>query len=194
MLVRHLTFANVCSALALAVALGTGGAYAANTVRSKDIVNGQVKAVDLKKNAVTSTKIKDGTVARGDLRSGSVDGAAVADASLSTADLAVDAVKGGVVADHSLTFDDIVGASVIGNLGFATGFVANGRCREFDVTVAGASPGESVVLSLLGDPPPGLVILGVGVTTAGTARGQLCNMTGATMLSVSVPVRIVTFR
>jgi hypothetical protein len=32
MLRRRLTFANVCSALALFVALGTGGAYAANTI------------------------------------------------------------------------------------------------------------------------------------------------------------------
>ena len=35
---RHLTFANVCSALALTVALGTGTAYAAGQVRSADIV------------------------------------------------------------------------------------------------------------------------------------------------------------
>ncbi|MGI8595226.1 MAG: hypothetical protein ACR2ML_12845 [Solirubrobacteraceae bacterium] len=36
--------------LALFVALG-GTAYAANTVRSKDIVDGQVKKADLAKNA-----------------------------------------------------------------------------------------------------------------------------------------------
>jgi len=55
---RQLNFANVCSALALVVALGTGGAYAANTVRSKDIVDGQVKTKDLKNNAVSSAKIR----------------------------------------------------------------------------------------------------------------------------------------
>ena len=43
-LLKALTFANVCSLLALTVALGTGTAYAVNTVRTKDIVNGQVKA------------------------------------------------------------------------------------------------------------------------------------------------------
>jgi hypothetical protein len=48
---RHLTFANVVSVLALFVALG-GGAYAAfhlpkNSVKSKHIVNGQVKEADL---------------------------------------------------------------------------------------------------------------------------------------------------
>ena len=39
----HLTFANVVSALALFVALSTGTAYAANTVFSSDIVDGEVK-------------------------------------------------------------------------------------------------------------------------------------------------------
>ena len=43
---KHLTFANVCSLLALFIALGTGAAYAANTVFSTDIVNGEVKSVE----------------------------------------------------------------------------------------------------------------------------------------------------
>ena len=37
-------------------------AYAANTVFSTDIVDGQVMTVDLANNAVTATKIKDGEV------------------------------------------------------------------------------------------------------------------------------------
>ena len=51
--VRRLTFANVCSFLALLIALGTGSAYAANTVFSTDIVDGEVKTADLDNNAVT---------------------------------------------------------------------------------------------------------------------------------------------
>ena len=39
----RLTYANVVSGLALFVALATGGAYAANTVFSADIVDGEVK-------------------------------------------------------------------------------------------------------------------------------------------------------
>ena len=55
----HLTFANVVSVIALFVALG-GGAYAAfhlprNSVRSKNIVNGQVKAKDLAKPAAVKS-------------------------------------------------------------------------------------------------------------------------------------------
>ena len=50
---RHVTFANVASALALTVALGTGTAYAAtklpkNSVASKQVKNGSLRAVDFK--------------------------------------------------------------------------------------------------------------------------------------------------
>ena len=44
---RSLTFANVCSFLALFVAVSTGGAFAANTVFSTDIVDGEVKTEDI---------------------------------------------------------------------------------------------------------------------------------------------------
>lgn len=61
--------ANATALLSLVVALSST-AYAANTVRSKDIVNGQVKTKDLAKNAVKTDKIKDGTVTAADLAAG----------------------------------------------------------------------------------------------------------------------------
>ena len=53
MTLRHLSFANVASALALTVALTTGTAYAAsqlpkNSVTSKQVKNGSLKAADFK--------------------------------------------------------------------------------------------------------------------------------------------------
>ena len=39
----HLTYANVMATLAFAIAVAGGTAYAANTVFSCDIVNGEVK-------------------------------------------------------------------------------------------------------------------------------------------------------
>ncbi|WP_323791451.1 hypothetical protein [Nocardioides sp.] len=78
---RHLSYANVSATLALVVAL-SGTAYAANTVRSKDIVNGQVKTADLgkaavatskiKKNAVTTSRIKKNAVTTNRIKSGAV--------------------------------------------------------------------------------------------------------------------------
>ena len=43
--------------LALLIALGTGSAYAANTVFSTDIVDGEVKTADLANNSVRANKI-----------------------------------------------------------------------------------------------------------------------------------------
>jgi hypothetical protein len=56
---RHLSFANVASAIALFVAIGGGSAYAltgSNTVFSDDIVNGEVKSPDLAKLTFTAVK------------------------------------------------------------------------------------------------------------------------------------------
>jgi hypothetical protein len=80
-----MTFANVTSALALLVALGTGSAYAANTVFSADIVNGEVKSVDIgtgavgtvdiANDAVTTSQIADDTVRARDVLNDSLKGA-----------------------------------------------------------------------------------------------------------------------
>jgi hypothetical protein len=73
-------YANVTSTLALVVALGGTGAYAANTigsadirtgaVHSSDIGTGQVKGADLAPNAVTSAKVRNGTLSRLDFKPG----------------------------------------------------------------------------------------------------------------------------
>lgn len=60
-------YANVTSTLALVVAL-SGTAYAANTIRSGDIVNGQVKRADIANNAVTSGKVKNGSLLKKDFK------------------------------------------------------------------------------------------------------------------------------
>ena len=79
--------------LALFVALGPA-AYAANTIRSLDIVDGQVKRVDLSgsptddsKRAVVNPKIATGAVNSRTLAGDSVDGGKVADDSLQGADI-----------------------------------------------------------------------------------------------------------
>jgi hypothetical protein len=70
----RLTFANAVSSIALFVALG-GTSYAAvtlssNSVRSKHIKDGQVKRVDIAKNAVNADKVADGTLLAKDFKPG----------------------------------------------------------------------------------------------------------------------------
>jgi hypothetical protein len=88
----RLTFANVVSALALFVALATGGAYAANTITSDDIVDGQVMRQDIAQSAVASGKIQDGTVSAQDLKSNVITSSSIAPGQVGSGDLADAAV------------------------------------------------------------------------------------------------------
>jgi hypothetical protein len=63
---RKLTYANVAATLALVLASG-GTAYAVNTVRSADIVDGAVQSRDLATGAVQSVDLRNATVAGADL-------------------------------------------------------------------------------------------------------------------------------
>jgi hypothetical protein len=73
----HLTFANVVSMLALIVALGGTGAYAANEL---------IGSNDIERSAVLSKHIKNGQVSTADLADGAVDSEAVEDKSLTGKD------------------------------------------------------------------------------------------------------------
>jgi hypothetical protein len=64
-------YANVTATLALVVAF-SGTAYAANAIRSRDIVNGQVKRADLAANAVTSAKVRNGSLLPRDFKKNSL--------------------------------------------------------------------------------------------------------------------------
>ena len=82
-------------------------AYAANTVFSTDIVDGQVKTADLAAgavtgpkigpNAVSSTKVADSTIGTADLAAGAV----------TNSDLASNAVTGNKIADGTIAYGDV---------------------------------------------------------------------------------------
>lgn len=118
----RLTYANVASTMALVLALGSGTAYAANTIGSTDIINGQVKAVDIGANAVNSAKIAAGAVTTDDIADNSLGDVDVLDESLTSSDLGIDSVQaseiadgsidGGEVTDNSLFASDLASSSV----------------------------------------------------------------------------------
>jgi len=100
---------NVVGYVALFVALGSGSAMAANTISSADIINGEVKSVDIggqevgttdiANNAVTTAKVLDDSLGNLDLKAGSVRATEVANGSLTGAD----------IQDSSITLDDTDG-------------------------------------------------------------------------------------
>jgi hypothetical protein len=73
--------ALVLSGLALLIALG-GTAYAVNTVRSGDIVDGTIQSRDIGTNAVQSVDIKQNTIASADIAPGAVGTSDIAASSL----------------------------------------------------------------------------------------------------------------
>ena len=93
---------DVMAALSLFLVIVGGSAYAANTVFSTDIVDGQVKSPDLAGAAVTNGKLGNNSVGTGK----------VADNSLAAADLAPGSVGASEVADNSLGGADVLESSL----------------------------------------------------------------------------------
>src|SRR5437588_4844717 len=152
---RRLTFANVCSLLALVVALGTGSAYRANTIGSSDIIdesiqsvdikNGEVRQGDINDGGVTSHKIADGTVANSDIATGAIGSNSVLDESLTSSDLGTDSVGATEIADSSIDSGEIVDNSL-----FAADLAPNSvGSSEIAADAVGASEvaNESLTLS-----------------------------------------------
>ena len=235
----QLTYANVMSTLAVFLVASGGVAYAANTVFSTDIVDGEVKTADLASGAVQTGKIannqvfsedvRDDTLPNGGLASvdvspnaigsseiatdavqasevanDSIDGGEIVDNSLSATDLASgavgnaelgsSAVTGSKVANESLTSADLDGAAVNGHISLSAGAVANGRCKDFPITVGGATAGEAVIISTQAAIPEGIMIYGQRVPSNGMVTMKVCNLSGSTMAAITdLPIRVMTF-
>jgi hypothetical protein len=104
-------------------------AYAANTVRSIDIVDGQVLTADLGSNAVTAAKIKDGEVKAAEIATNAVGAAEIATNAVGAAEIATGAVG------HEEIATDAVGAAELAGvteLEYATCKLPNVQIDEFD--------------------------------------------------------------
>ena len=118
---KHLTYANVISTLCLFLILAGGAAYAADTVFSTDIVDGEVKAPDIASNAVRTGKIGNNEVRSADVRDdtlleGGLGGSDIASGAITAADVAGESLTGDEVADESLTVSDITDESLTGDV------------------------------------------------------------------------------
>ena len=69
---ERLTYANVTATIALFLALGLGGAYAADKITSKDIAKDAVTSKAIKNKAVKGRDVKDNTLTGRDYKDGSV--------------------------------------------------------------------------------------------------------------------------
>ncbi len=194
----RVTFANVCSFLALLIALGTGSAYAANTVFSTDIVDGEVKTADLANNAVRSNKIGAGQVKAPDIAADAVASANVVNESLTASDLGTDSVQAtevandsidsGEIANDSLFASDLGPASVtaselqdgaVGNVDLASNAVTGAKVAGNTLTtadIAGADVNGGGISVPTGYVPNGRCTqLDANVSGADGGRGAWCS-------------------
>jgi hypothetical protein len=123
---------DVMAALALFVAISTGGAYAANTVFSTDIVDGEVKTADLANAGVTNGKLAPNAVTTGKVADNNITATDIANTGnlgpaeiggLGSADIADNSLTGADINENSLA---TVTSSVLGGLGRA-GLRQNGQ-------------------------------------------------------------------
>ncbi len=170
------TFAKVCVVLVFALALTSGTAYAGGKIRSKDIVNGQVKTVDLANNGVTTGKILDGTITSADLGASSVNSGTVVNESLTSSDLATDSVQASEIADNSIDGGEIVDNS-LGTADIATGGVGSSEVADSSLTGADVAANSLTTADLRGTDANGGISLGSGAVAVGR-----CNFYG-----ISVP-------
>jgi hypothetical protein len=208
----RLSYANIASTAALVLALGTGTAYAANTVFSTDIVDGEVKNPDLATNAVNTGKIVNGGVWAQDVKVDSLTADQLAFDAVGQSEIATDGVGAGEVQDNSIDGGELVDGSITGddvaNDGLTTadisgggssgnlsvGSLSNGRCTEVGVNVGGAQVGDAATITAAGNMPTGVFVYAGEITTAGQVTIVLCNLSGATSSAISnMPVRVLTF-
>lgn len=150
----RLTYANVTSTLAVFLLLGTGTAYAAGSIGSKQVIDNSLRGIDIRNGTLTEADIADGRVGSAevaglggddvqdgsltgdDLLDGSVNsndvhglvGADVVDDSLGSADVA--ALVGGDLEDGSLDGTELAGDSIDGSK------VVDGSLASADLSAA----------------------------------------------------------
>jgi hypothetical protein len=174
---------NVVAYLALFVALGGTGAYAANTIYSSDIVDGEVKSADIEdallgtpakgvqltdlaENSVNSVKLKDGAVKNHDLAD-----AAVTTGKFASSAKAPDADK--LAGKSSSAYWQVGGVTLPGfnNIG---GPMESNTCNYFRPEVSGANVGDVPII--YSDTLPVGVFLNVfTIKTAGEVPIRICN-------------------
>jgi hypothetical protein len=185
---KRATFANICAFLALMIAVTAGTAYANNTVRSKDIVDGQVKTQDLGGSAVTSGKVKDATLSLSDLAADSVDTSKIKDGSIVQADMSndsigsnqlqTDSVNATEIADNSIDGGEIVNDS-LGASDLAPGSVGTSEVIDGSLTGTDIASNSITTADLAGTDASGAISLGTGAVANGRCNFYDISVPGA---------------
>ena len=121
----RLSYANVVATLALVLAAGGGGAYAAQKIRSHQIAAHAVTGSKINFNAVTGSKVKGSSLSGSDLRDGTITTLDVRDGTLRAGDFAAGQLPPGPKGDPGAPASDVHGTvSAAGALSNGAGATA----------------------------------------------------------------------
>jgi hypothetical protein len=145
--IRRPSHSTVVSYLALFVALGGTGAYAANTIGSSDIINESILAEDVQGQAASGANpAVDGTLTTNEIKNGTLRSADIMNGTLQALDLAAGAVNSASVLNESLTSDDLaidsVNATEIANSSIDTGEIVDNSLFAQDLATDSVSASE----------------------------------------------------
>lgn len=70
----RLTYANVMSTLAVVLVLGTGTAYAAGSIGSRQVIDNSLRSIDVKNDNLTGTDLKNGSLGTPELSGATING------------------------------------------------------------------------------------------------------------------------
>jgi hypothetical protein len=170
-LTRHLSVANVLSAMALFVAL-SGVTYAAtaakNSVKTKSIAKQAVTTPKLKNNAVTSAKIRKGAVTSSKIGNGAVGTTQIADGGVRAVDLG-----GGVVTNPKIQNGAVTDAKLANNAVTTTKINA-------EAVTTGKLGNEAVTGAKLSASLNGQLVKNVGYVAAKSSKGNNASPRDAT--------------
>lgn len=126
----RLTYANAVSTLALVIAVGTGGAYAASKLPDRSVGQfqlrpGAVTAEKIRTNAVTAPKIKAEAIKQGKIANGSITAAKLTQGSVANSSIQEGAISNSKLAPDAVTGDKVNEATLsevpsAARAGFAT--------------------------------------------------------------------------
>jgi hypothetical protein len=179
---------DVMAVIGCVAAVGTGTAYAANTVFSTDIVDGEVKHADIAGNAVTSTNIYNGSVLGPEIHDDAVTSDKVAAATLTASDLATDSVSSSEiqtdavgateVADDTIDGGEIVNQS-LGSQDLATNAITADELTNNVVTSGKVANNSLTTADVAGTDSNGSISLGAGSVANGRCKSYDITVGGA---------------
>jgi hypothetical protein len=105
---------DVLASVGFFIAVATGGAYAADTIGSADVINDSLKSEDIKNETVAGHDIRPGTIGSGRIADGSIVGSDIQQNSIGSPRIVDNSLRTGDIHDETLTGADVEWNSLTG--------------------------------------------------------------------------------